>query len=132
VRRPSPRPKNGKAARPESYTQTCGPATVEAPLTELLEEVRPLARQLAVVCGRRSCSGSRPSLRTVRLLTRTGRPYSRRKVLRAWEAALDEIGIEGCGLRTLRHLFISRLEERGVNCSMQKCRSPSRAFVVDW
>jgi integrase len=50
--------------------------------------------------------------------TRTGRPHSRRNVLRAWQAALAEIGIEGCGLHTLRHSFISRLEERGVSVAI--------------
>ena len=50
--------------------------------------------------------------------TRTGRPYSRRNALRAWQAALAEIGIEGCGLHTLRHSFISRLEERGVSVAI--------------
>jgi integrase len=50
--------------------------------------------------------------------TRTGRPQSRRNVLRAWQEALAEIGIEGCGLHTLRHSFISRLEERGVSVAI--------------
>jgi integrase len=50
--------------------------------------------------------------------TRTGRPQSRRNVLRAWQDALAEIGIEGCGLHTLRHSFISRLEERGVSVAI--------------
>jgi integrase len=50
--------------------------------------------------------------------TRTGRPQSRRNVLRAWQDALAEVGIEGCGLHTLRHSFISRLEERGVSVAI--------------
>jgi integrase len=47
--------------------------------------------------------------------TRTGRPQSRRNVLRVWQEAL---GIAGCGLHTLRHSFISRLEERGVSVAI--------------
>ena len=50
--------------------------------------------------------------------TRTGRPQSRRNVLRAWQEALAEIGIEDAGLHTLRHSFISRLEERGVSVAI--------------
>jgi integrase len=50
--------------------------------------------------------------------TRTGRPQSRRNVLRAWQDALAEVGIGGCGLHTLRHSFISRLEERGVSVAI--------------
>jgi integrase len=50
--------------------------------------------------------------------TRTGRPQSRRNVLRAWQDALAETGIGGCGLHTLRHSFISRLEERGVSVAI--------------
>lgn len=46
--------------------------------------------------------------------TRTGRPQSRRNVLRAWQDALAEVGIHDAGLHTLRHSFISRLEERGI------------------
>jgi integrase len=48
----------------------------------------------------------------------TGRPYSRRNVLRAWQSALAGIGIDGCGLHTLRHSFVSRLEERGVSVAI--------------
>lgn len=48
-------------------------------------------------------------------VTRTGRPQSRRNVLRAWQAA---VGIEGVGLHTLRHTFVSRLEERGVSVAI--------------
>jgi integrase len=50
--------------------------------------------------------------------TRTGRPHSRRNVLRAWQAALVKIGIEDCGLHTLRHSFISRLEEGGISVAI--------------
>jgi integrase len=50
--------------------------------------------------------------------TRTGRTQSRRNVLRAWQEALAEVGIDGCGLHTLRHSFISRLEERGVSVAI--------------
>lgn len=50
--------------------------------------------------------------------TGTGRPYSRRNVLRAWQSALAGIGIDGCGLHTLRHSFVSRLEERGVSVAI--------------
>jgi integrase len=39
-------------------------------------------------------------------------------VLRAWQKALGDIGIDGCGLHTLRHSFISRLEERGVSVAI--------------
>jgi integrase len=50
--------------------------------------------------------------------TRTGRPQSRRNVLRAWQDALREVGIDDAGLHTLRHSFISRLEERGVSVAI--------------
>ena len=50
--------------------------------------------------------------------TRTGRPQSRRNVLRAWQDALAEIGIDDAGLHTLRHSFIGRLEERGVSVAI--------------
>jgi integrase len=50
--------------------------------------------------------------------TRTGRPQSRRNVLRAWQDALAETGIDDAGLHTLRHSFISRLEERGVSVAI--------------
>lgn len=50
--------------------------------------------------------------------TRTGRPQSRRNVLRAWQDALAEIGIDDAGLHTLRHSFVSRLEERGVSVAI--------------
>jgi integrase len=50
--------------------------------------------------------------------TRTGRPQSRRNVLRAWQDALAETGIADAGLHTLRHSFISRLEERGVSVAI--------------
>jgi integrase len=39
-------------------------------------------------------------------------------VLRAWQKALSDIGIDCCGLHTLRHPFISRLEERGVSVAI--------------
>jgi integrase len=32
--------------------------------------------------------------------------------------ALTKAGIEGCGLHTLRHSFVSRLEERGVSVAI--------------
>jgi integrase len=50
--------------------------------------------------------------------TRTGRPQSRRNVLRAWQDALHQVGIDDAGLHTLRHSFISRLEERGVSVAI--------------
>jgi integrase len=48
-------------------------------------------------------------------VTKTGRPQSRRNVLRAWQNA---VGIEGVGLHTLRHSFVSRLEEKGVSVAI--------------
>jgi integrase len=37
-----------------------------------------------------------------------------RNVLRAWQNALEAVGIEGAGLHSLRHSFVSRLAERNV------------------
>jgi integrase len=47
-------------------------------------------------------------------VTKTGRPQSRRNCLRAWQNALERIGVEGAGLHSLRHSFASRLAERDV------------------
>jgi len=44
-------------------------------------------------------------------VTRNGRPQSKRKVYRAWRAALDRIGVEA-NLHSLRHSFISGHAER--------------------
>jgi integrase len=47
-------------------------------------------------------------------VTKTGRPQSRRNCLRAWQNALQAVGVEGVGLHSLRHSFVSRLAERNV------------------
>jgi integrase len=52
--------------------------------------------------------------------TRTGKPHSRRNVLRAWKKALAEVGIEDAHLHSLRHSFVSRLEERNVSVAIAK------------
>ena len=48
-------------------------------------------------------------------VTRSGKPQSRRNVLRAWQAALAKTGVEGAGLHSLRHSFVSELAERNVS-----------------
>ena len=50
-------------------------------------------------------------------VTRNGLPQSRRNVLRSWQAALETVGIEGAGLHSLRHSFVSRLVEDNVPVS---------------
>ena len=46
--------------------------------------------------------------------TRPGAAQSRHNVYRSWTAALQKISVEGAGLHSLRHTFVSRLAERGV------------------
>ena len=47
-------------------------------------------------------------------VTKSGRPQSRRNILRAWQNALQAVGVEGACLHSLRHSFVSRLAERNV------------------
>ena len=47
-------------------------------------------------------------------VTMNGKPQSRRNLLRSWQTALDRVGVEGAGLHSLRHSFVSRLAERNV------------------
>jgi len=46
-------------------------------------------------------------------VTKNGRPQSRRNVLRAWQAALEKIGVDAT-LHSLRHSFISGHAENGT------------------
>jgi integrase len=82
------------------------------------ERVIPISAKAAEVLRRQverlAEEGHRTDAEALLFVTRTGKPQSRRNALRAWQNALKAVGIEGAGLHSLRHSFVSRLAERNV------------------
>ena len=105
---------DGRARRPQSTkTKTTREIGISDAAVDVLREHRAQRRP---VVARRASTRSPPTRSSSR--PAPGAHSRGRNVLRAWQDALAEVGIDDAGLHTLRHSFISRLEERGVRVAI--------------